>query len=44
MKKSLLIFVVMVLGIAFLINDVRSVFAQETDENEFILEEIVVTS
>jgi iron complex outermembrane receptor protein len=44
MKKSLLLFIVAVLGITFLIGDFRSAFAQEGDEGEFLLDEMVVTA
>jgi iron complex outermembrane receptor protein len=44
MKKSLLVFFAMVLGITFLIDDFQLAFAQEGEEDEFILEDIVVTS
>ena len=44
MKKSLSLFIALVLGITFLIGDFRSAFAQEGDKEEFLLEEILVTS
>ena len=44
MKKFLLAFFAMVLGFAFLTDDFRLALAQEGEEDEFILEDIIVTS
>ena len=44
MKKPLFLFIVLMIGVTFLIDDFRSAFAKEGDEEEFVLDEIVVTA
>ena len=44
MKKPLLFFIFLMIGVTFLINDFRSAFAQEGAQEEYLLDEIMVTA